>query len=92
MLKLNKNQQNKESIFKIIDRIVNECILSAKSDKAKKCLMRTVVAVENIGEGVAKLKEMVEDAYSLSGALSTVKHDRFSKCQDHLERARQELE
>jgi hypothetical protein len=84
MLKLNTIQQGKEVLLGITDRITNECIVSAKSDKAKKRLVRTIVSLSDIGESVHQLRKMIDDAAKLSDKLSTNEKDNFAHCTEYL--------
>lgn len=91
MIKLNPAQQDQEVISDITDRITNECIVSAKSDKAKKRLIRTLVEVSDIGTDVAHLRQIIGEAATLASKLSTHEEDRFARCVEALCEANGEL-
>lgn len=91
MLKLNTAQQDKEAIINITDRITNECIVSAKSAKAKKRLARTIVSLSDMGEDIYQLRGMIDAAAKLSSDLSTNEKDNFARCYEHLDKALGEL-
>lgn len=91
MLKLNTSQQGKEAILGIADRITNECIISAKSDKAKKRLVRTVITLSDMEDGIHQLRKMIDEASNISDKLSTNEKDNFARCTEHLIKAMDEL-